>query len=123
MAGNNLRRLSKVELIEMLLTQTKKVDELEKEVAELKARLEDKRILIENAGDLATASLQINGFFEAAQNAVDQYIENIKILGERRLDEAESIALGIIKKSTESKEGDRINEETQKAKKPYPSAK
>jgi hypothetical protein len=106
-ARNNLRHLRKVELIEMLLTQTKRVEDLEKEVSELKARLEDRQILLNETGDLATASLQINGFFEAAQRAADQYIENARQLSERRLFEAEQIAMGIIQQSTENKEGSK----------------
>ena len=59
--------------------QTRRVRELEKENEELKAALEDRRILIEQSGSLAEASLKLNKVFEAAQAAADQYLENIRL--------------------------------------------
>ena len=39
----------------------------------LKAELEEKNIKIRKTGSIAEASLKLNGVFEAAQNAADQY--------------------------------------------------
>lgn len=44
----------------------------------LTAQLSDRVILKDNAGTLADAAIQINGVFAAAQNAADQYLENIE---------------------------------------------
>ena len=65
--------------------------EHEKEITSLKAELEDARkalqkreIAINEAGSIAVAALQVNGVFEAAQAASQQYIENIRSLSDRQ---------------------------------------
>ena len=65
--------------------------EYEKEIATLKkdlecarAALQSKKIAIDEAGSIAVAALQLNGVFEAAQAASQQYIENIRSLSDRQ---------------------------------------
>ena len=91
MTEKDLRKLSRAELLEMLLAQSQENEELhgklkeaEEKQKELEELLEDRRITIENAGSLAEASLQLNGVFEAAQKACDQYAENIRELSMRQ---------------------------------------
>ena len=71
-AQNPLRKLSKLQLLELLAQQEKELQALRKELAEKNAALEDRRIQIENAGSIAEAALKINEVFEAAQKAADQ---------------------------------------------------
>lgn len=80
MTTRELKKLSRGELLEMLLMQTKRVEKLEAELEETKKQLEDRNIKIAKAGSIAEASLQLNGVFDAAQSAADQYLENIKNL-------------------------------------------
>ena len=56
-----------------------RIRELEEEMAEWK---ESRRIELEKAGSIAEASLRLNGVFEAAQKAADQYLENLRRLSE-----------------------------------------
>lgn len=42
------------------------------------------RGILNNAGSIAEAALQVNGVFEAAQKACEQYIDNIKNLSKRQ---------------------------------------
>lgn len=65
--------------------------EYEKEIAALKkdleraqAALHSRQIAIDKAGSIAMAALQLNGVFEAAQAASQQYIENIRSLSDRQ---------------------------------------
>ncbi|MDO4308177.1 MAG: DNA repair protein [Eubacteriales bacterium] len=76
--GINLKRLSRQELLEMLIDEEKRIQQLEAELAAAKAELADRRIRIENSGSIAEAALKLNGIFEAAQAAADQYLENVK---------------------------------------------
>ncbi len=78
MTDKDLKKLTRMELLELLLEQTKENEQLRSELAEAKTALEDKNILIENAGSIARAALELNGVFEAAQAAADQYLQNIK---------------------------------------------
>lgn len=90
-----LRRMTRSELLELLLDQTKRVEELEKELAERDSALIDRSINIENAGSIAEAALKLNGVFEAAEESARQYVENIRTLSERQkimLDNAEKAA-------------------------------
>lgn len=78
MTDKELHKLSRRELLEMLLTQSKEVDRLKDRVQELEEALESRRIEIEKAGSIAEASLKLNGVFEAAEQAAEQYLENIR---------------------------------------------
>ena len=90
-----LRRMTRSELLELLLAQTKRTEELEKELAERDSALTDRSINIENAGSIAEAALKLNGVFEAAEESARQYVDNIRTLSERQksiLDDAEKAA-------------------------------
>lgn len=82
MTNKELKRLSRRELLEMLLDQSKEVERLQRELKEAKRQLSDRQILIDNAGSIAEAALQLNHVFEAAQEAANQYLENIMGLQE-----------------------------------------
>lgn len=84
MAKNELRKLSRKELLEMLLQQTQEVERLQKELDIAKAAAENREINIDVAGSIAVAALRINGVFEAAQLAAEQYLMNIRRLSERQ---------------------------------------
>lgn len=77
MADKTLRKLKRAELLEMLIDQSKEVEELKRQVAELTGKLEDRQILLDRAGTIAEASFQMNGVLEAAQTAAQQYLDNL----------------------------------------------
>lgn len=86
MTDKELRRLSRAELLEMLLAQTEENDRLKKRLEEAEKALEDRRVDIARAGSLAEASLQLNQVFAAADQAAKQYLENVERLSrEERL--------------------------------------
>lgn len=80
MTEKELKRLSRSELLEMLLAQSKENEQLRAQLAEARKQLASRRLEIEKAGSIAEASLQLNGVFQAAQEACAQYIENIERL-------------------------------------------
>lgn len=80
MTDRELRKLSRAELLEILLMQGKTVEELEERLAQLEQRLEEQNIQLQNAGSIAEASLQLSGVFEAAQRSADVYLANIQRL-------------------------------------------
>lgn len=75
---NDLRSMSKTELLTMLRDQEVEINELKEENARLRQQLEDKRIGLQECGSIAQAALKLNGVFEAAQAAADQYLESVK---------------------------------------------
>ena len=83
MVKNELQKLKRAELLQILYEQSRRIDELEEALAEANKKLEDRRLIIENAGSLADAVVKINQVMEAAQAAAEQYIYNLKQGGEK----------------------------------------
>ena len=77
-AKNPLRTFSKLQLLELLAQQERELQILRKELEEKNAELEDRRIAMQECGSIAEAALKLNGIFEAAQQAADQYLESLK---------------------------------------------
>ncbi len=67
----------------MLIEQTRRADELQERLNEAEEKLKERNILIENAGSIAAAALKLNKVFEAADEAVSQYIESVKAMGSK----------------------------------------
>ena len=82
MTDQELRKLSRADLLELLLEQSKENERLREQLRQAEEQLADRKIEIETAGSIAQAALQQNGVFEAAQKAADQYLENIQRLAE-----------------------------------------
>lgn len=80
MTDKELKRLNRAELLDMLLAQVKENEELKTRLAEMKEQLDDKKIMIDEAGSIAEAALRLNGVFQAAEAAAAQYLENIRRL-------------------------------------------
>lgn len=78
MTEKELRRLSRRELLEMLITQTMENERLTEELQQAQKELSDRKFIQEHAGSMAEAALQLNGVFEAADRAAKQYLENIR---------------------------------------------
>jgi len=74
----DLKRLRRDELLEILIAQSKKMDQMQAELDAARAALDSREILLREAGSIAEAALRINGVFEAAQAAAQQYLENIR---------------------------------------------
>lgn len=82
MTDKELRRLSRSELLEMMISLTEENKKLKIRLEQAEARLRDRRILIDKAGSIAEAALQLNNVFEDADRAVQQYLENVRRMTE-----------------------------------------
>lgn len=80
MTRKDLKRLSRADLLEMLIDQSMEVQELRKRLAAAEAALRKREIAISKSGSIAEASLLLNGVFEAAQAACAEYVENTRRL-------------------------------------------
>lgn len=83
MTNQELRKLSRKDLLELLISQGRERDALQLELEKTKAALEDRQLRVEQAGSIAEAALQINAVFDAAQAAASQYLENIRLRSEQ----------------------------------------
>lgn len=80
MTDKTLRKMSRRELMEMLLEQSKEVERLRAELEQAEQKLRSRQIALRDAGSIAEASLRLNEVFESAQRAADQYLLNVKQL-------------------------------------------
>lgn len=108
MTDKELRKLTRGELLEMLIVQTERNEMLNTELEEAKRQLKDRKIICANAGSLAEASLQINGVFKAAEQSASQYLENL----ERMSAECDKEKVYIL--DSARKEADKIKAEAEK---------
>lgn len=79
MTEKELLKLKRSEMLEIMLAQSREIDTLRKELKETRAKLEDREIRMEKAGNIAEASLLLTKVFEEAQKAADLYVENMKL--------------------------------------------
>lgn len=79
MTDRELKRLSRAELLELLLAETEENAKLRRQLQQAQDALTDRRIAIDQAGTLAEAALKLNGVFEAADRAARQYLENLRL--------------------------------------------
>lgn len=79
-----LRKLSRADLLELLLAESRENERLRAELDEANRKLASRAIEIENAGSIAEAALRLNGVFEAAERAAQQYLENVRRLAEEQ---------------------------------------
>lgn len=78
LSDRELRRLRRVDLLEMLVDQERELERTRAELAEAQAQLRQRDIALAECGSIAEASLRLSGVFEAAQAAADQYVENVR---------------------------------------------
>lgn len=83
MNEKELRKISRKELLELLLEQANRIVDLEKELADAKTKLEDKRIMLNEAGNLAEASLKITDLFQKTMETCKIYTDNVEELNSR----------------------------------------
>ena len=77
MTDKEFQRLSRARLIEIIYQLQLNQEKLTEENQQLKAALEDKRLRMEEAGNIAEAALIMNDVFRNAQNAAEHYLAEI----------------------------------------------
>ena len=97
-----LRRLNRKDLLELLISKTRECEVLREKLGRTETALQDRRIEIGQSGSLAEAALRINGVFKAADEAARQYLENLH-------QQEEEVEAAIARKSEEMA---RLEEET-----------
>ncbi len=111
MTEKELKRLSRAELLELLLLQTRETERAQARAKQLEETLSKRQLKIREAGDLAHAVLAVNGVMETAQRAAKQYLENI----EQMQSETKERCAEIIEKARQ--EAERIIREAKEAQK------
>lgn len=82
MTVKEMKRLSRMELLQILLVQTREVERLTEENEQLRGKLQNRELKVSQAGSIAQAAMAVNSVVEIAQAAADQYLENIAAMEE-----------------------------------------
>lgn len=91
MKKKDLKKMSRSDLLEILVEQGERIEELEKKLAEANREIECREIKLQESGSIAEAALRLNNVFEAAEMAAKQYVENVKIRALKQQDDSERI--------------------------------
>ena len=78
MTSNELKRMNRTELLQMMLLLAEENEQLKAQLAQVQEQLDEKNLKCEKAGSLAEAALQVNGVFEAAEKAARQYVQGVE---------------------------------------------
>ena len=74
----DLKHYSRMDLIELLLEKSKELESMELELKNIQEKLNDREIKINEAGNIAEASLKLNNIFNDAQNSANLYLSSLK---------------------------------------------
>lgn len=91
MTNKELRKMKRMELLDIIYALQENEEKLKKEIEELECKLADRIIKKENSGSIAEASLSLNDVFKVAQDAADQYLESVSYIHKEALKEAADI--------------------------------
>lgn len=89
MTDKELRKLRRDDLLQILISQQRQIDELTQARERDEAALAKRDIAIQEAGSVAEAALRLNGVFEAAQAAADEYEQQMRKRADELAAEAE----------------------------------
>ena len=89
MTDKEVSKLTRKELLEILLEQNKEKDLLQQQLKEknhmisvLNKKLEEREIHLKEAGTIADAAFKLNGVYGAVERAAEQYLDNLQRLYE-----------------------------------------
>lgn len=85
MKEKELRRMSRSELLQMLIDRTREIERLQEQLKysrsaleKAQGRLADRALALEKAGSIAEAAVKVNRVFEDAQKAAEDYLNGIR---------------------------------------------
>lgn len=73
----SMKRMSRTELLELLIEQMEENEQLKNENQQLKEQLENRTLICQTSGSLAEAALKLTRIFEEADRAVEIYHANL----------------------------------------------
>lgn len=84
MADKDLQKLSRLDLLELLIEQRMELIDVKERLQAAEEKLQNKEIIISEAGSIADAALQLNDVFTSAELACKQYLDNVQVICERQ---------------------------------------
>ena len=78
MTEKDLKKLNRYQLLELLIVQTERANELQARLDEAEKKLTEHELKVSSLGSIAEESLYISEVFKSAQKAADMYVEAAK---------------------------------------------
>lgn len=78
-----------MELLELLEEQEREIQDLKRQLEEKNQHIEQHTLYMNQFGNISQAALALNGVFEAAQRAADQYVASVKAVVDQKLSRCE----------------------------------
>ena len=101
MTEKELKKLNRYQLLELLIAQTERADQLQALLEKTEQQLNEQEIKLSALGSIAEASLQLSGVFQAAQDAADLYVASVKKQAEKIEEDARAAAATILAEASE----------------------
>ena len=96
MTEKEFKKLNRYQLLELLIFQTERADTLQSQLDIAQEQLQKQELHLSKLGSIAEAALDLNGVFQAAQEAADMYLAAAKKRAEEIEQEAFSNAADIL---------------------------
>ena len=77
MPDKSFDKLSREELLALVQVQ-------QRQIAELQCQLSARQLVMDEAGSIAQAAMELSGVFHASQAAADQYLESVEAMKKRK---------------------------------------
>ena len=78
MNSKEAKKLTRAELLELLIEQTEENQRLTQKITRLEETLAQRLLVMERSGSIAEAALSLSGVFTKAQDAADRYLLSIR---------------------------------------------
>ena len=78
MTEKDMKKMTRYQLLELLIIQSEQVKDLQKKLEEVQKELDAQEIQMAVVGSIAEASMQLGGIFDAAQRTADIYLNTVK---------------------------------------------
>ena len=84
MTDKELKKLRRIELLELLVDQASEMEALQKKLEETQEALASREFRLKEAGSIAQAALEVNNVFASAQQAAQDYLNNLRGMEEEQ---------------------------------------
>ena len=109
MTDKELRKLRRIELLELLVEQGEEMERLRGQLQKAQEALQERTIVIQKAGSLAEAALRLNGVFTAADQAARDYVDS-----QRTMEAQQRAKVASIEKEAREKADQMLSETREK---------
>lgn len=80
MTDENLRKLKRAELLELLIEQGEELERTRERLRKAEEALADRQLKLQTAGSMAEAALKLNDVFAAADRAAQDYLASVQTM-------------------------------------------